>query len=373
MDKLEITAVETIPIRAKLDRTYQGSYYSMPARATIITRVHTADGIVGEAYNADSDHEQAEVVGIIRDELAPLVIGADALQVERCWELMQPPTYDQLRDRRLTQQAIASVDTAIWDAVGKALSQPLHRLWGGYRRTIPIIVIGGYYEVPGKPTIEEEVSAYSEAGFSGMKFKIGGRTPEEDAERLHRAFTSVRDGFRFVVDANQGYDLRQAIRFVDLVREFVQLEWFEEPCRWRNDHRDMANFRAMTGVPVGAGQSEISAGAMRDMMVANAIDVSNFDASWGGGPTEWRRVAAMAHTFSVRLGHHEEPQVAGHLLASQPHGTFVEVFNPSRDPVFWNMVVNRPAVIDGCITLPDAPGLGWQLDEDFIERFRVRD
>lgn len=373
MDKLEITAVETIAVLAKLDRTYQGSYYSMPSRATIITRVHTSDGIVGEAYNADSDLEQAEIVGIIRSELTPLIVGANALQVERCWELMQPPTYDQLRDRRLTQQAIAAVDTAIWDAVGKALGQPLHRLWGGYRDAMPIIVIGGYYEVPGKPTIEEEVSAYSEAGFAGMKFKIGGRTPEEDALRLHRAVEATRDGFRFVIDANQGYTLRQAVRLVDLVREFVDVEWFEEPCRWRNDHRDMATFRAITGVPVAAGQSEISAGAMRDMMERGSIDVSNFDASWGGGPTEWRRVAAMAHTYGVRLGHHEEPQVAGHLLASQPHSTFVEVFNPARDPVFWNMIVNRPSIGDGVIELPKGPGLGWVLDGDFIERYRVHD
>lgn len=373
VDVLEITSIETVPIKARLDRVYQGSFYSMPYRATIITRVHTADGIIGEAYNADSDEEQAEIVAIIGNELAPAVKGMNALQVERCWEVMQPSNFDQLRDRRLTQQAIACVDTAIWDAVGKAVGQPLHRLWGGYRETIPMIVIGGYYEVPGKPPIEEEVKGYSDAGFAGMKFKVGGKTPEEDAERLHRAVTTVRDGFKFVVDANQGYTLRDAIRFTQLVSEFVTIEWFEEPCRWRNDRLDMRDFRAITGVPVAAGQSEISAGPMRDMMVSGAIDVSNFDASWGGGPTEWRRVAAMAHTYSVKLGHHEEPHVASHLLASQPHGTFVEVFSQSRDPVFWNMITNRPELEEGKFPLSNAPGLGWQLDEDFIDKHRVRD
>jgi L-alanine-DL-glutamate epimerase-like enolase superfamily enzyme len=149
------------------------------------------------------------------------------------------------------------------------------------------------------------------------------------------------------------------------------LRWFEEPCRWHNDRRAMRDVRTMGGVAVCAGQSEFSAGGCRDLMVEGAIDVCNFDASWSGGPTEWRRVAGMALTFDVTMGHHEEPQVAGHLLASIPHGAYVECFHPDRDPIWWNLIANRPKLVDGELRLPDAPGLGWELDEDYIEHFRV--
>ena len=71
-------------------------------------------------------------------------------------------------------------------------------------------------------------------------------------------------------------------------------------------------------------------------MVEGAIDVCNFDAPWSGGPTEWRRVAGMALAFDVQMAHHEEPQIASHLLASIPHGTFAECFHPDRDPIWWN-------------------------------------
>ena len=74
---------------------------------------------------------------IIRDEIEPRLAGADAFSIERCWELARPATFDILRDRRLGLVACACVDTAIWDAIGKALGQPLWRLWGGYRRAIP--------------------------------------------------------------------------------------------------------------------------------------------------------------------------------------------------------------------------------------------
>jgi L-alanine-DL-glutamate epimerase-like enolase superfamily enzyme len=106
-------------------------------------------------------------------------------------------------------------------------------------------------------------------------------------------------------------------------------------------------------------------------MVDGAIDVCNFDASWSGGPTEWRRVAAMARVFDVSMAHHEEPQVAAHLLASIPHGTFLEIFHPDRDPIWWNLVANRPQLVDGMVELSEAPGLGWELDLDYLAAHRV--
>jgi L-alanine-DL-glutamate epimerase-like enolase superfamily enzyme len=82
-------------------------------------------------------------------------------------------------------------------------------------------------------------------------------------------------------------------------------------------------------------------------------------------------MAAAARIYSVQLGHHEEPQVALHLLASQPHGTYVEVFHPNRDPIWWNLIANRPQVEDGAFAAPDGPGLGWELDQEFIEHHRI--
>jgi D-galactarolactone cycloisomerase len=368
--KLTIRSIETIPVRVTLAKLYQGSHYQMPRRCTIITRVTTEEGIVGECYNADADEEQSTIMRIIHDELVPRLIGRDAISVEACWEVMREITFDQLRDRRFAMQAIGCVDSAIWDAVGKALGMPLHRLWGGFRDKLPTIGIGGYYtEDPG--SIEEEVGFFSDGGFVGMKFKIGKASPEEDTERLRRAVKCARPGFRFLVDANQAWTVEQAVEFVNRSSEFVELRWFEEPCQWPDDRRAMNAVRFKTGVPIAAGQMEITRSGMRDLMVDGAIDVSNFDASWGGGPTEWRRVAQMALSFGVEMAHHEEAQIASHLLASIPHGTYVEAFHPVRDPIFWQMVANRPELEDGMFTLPDGPGFGWELDGDFVQKYRA--
>ena len=169
---------------------------------------------------------------------------------------------------------------------------------------------------------------------------------------------------------NQGYSVPEALELCRRV-ESLDIEWFEEPVGWQNDARAMRDVRMRGGVPICAGQSELSAAGCRDLMELGAIDICNFDASWSGGPTVWLRMAAVAQTYDVRVGHHEEPQVSAHLVASQPHGTFAECFHPDRDPFWWNLVANRPDLDGGELVLSDKPGLGWILDPDYIERFRV--
>jgi len=368
---IRIEAIETIPLSVPLQRLYRGSYYMMRNRCTIITRIRTSEGVIGEAYNADTDEEQAEILAIINKEIAPLLIGQDVMAVERCWASMLRVTFDQLRDRRLPMQAMACVDSAIWDAVGKYSNQPLWRLWGGYRDAIPMIGIGGYYG-SSEADLEKELEFFKgEQGMVGMKFKIGGKAPEEDAARLRQARAIVGEDFVFVVDANQGYSVAEALAFLAVLDGDVPLRWFEEPTRWHADWRGLKAVRLRGNVNVAAGQSEISRVGMRELFVNDAIDVSNFDASWGGGPTEWRRIAALASAFDVELGHHEEAQVASHLLCSVPHGTFVESFSPRRDPIFWNLLANRPSLVDGRFPLSDTPGFGWELDEGFIKTYRV--
>ena len=364
---LPIVRIETTAIRVPLARAYQGSHYRMTHRSTVIVRV-IVDGLVGEAYAGDEDSSLFEIERIINQEIAPALVGQDALSVERCWEVARPVTFDILRDRRLGLVASACLDLAIWDLVGKALGQPLWRLWGGYCNRRPMIGIGGYYSADAD--VAAEVVELREMGLAGLKLKVGGRSAAQDAERFRQAREAAGPDFLIAADANQGWTPQEAVRFARLVED-LDLLWLEEPCRWHNDRNAMRDVRYQSGARVCAGQSEFSAGGCRDLMVAGAIDVCNFDSSWSGGPTEWRRVAAIAHSFDVMMTHHEEPQVASHLLASIPHGGYVECFHPDRDPIWWGLIANRPQLRDGMLELSEAPGLGWELDADYIDRYRV--
>lgn len=366
---MRIHSIETIPLRVPLPRTFKGSYYQMSSRCTIVTRLRTDEGIVGECYNGDEDDTQVAILRIIEEELAPRVIGRDVFNVEGCWEAMLPATYNILRDRSLAMKAIACVDSAIWDAIGKAVDMPLYRLWGGYRDALPLIAIGGYYGAS-PAELGAEMEFYRRLGLAGCKFKVGGAPVEEDVQRVRAAREAAGSDFILMVDANQGYTRDEAIRFCRLTAD-LNLRWFEEPCRWYDDRRAMRDVRFIGGLPVAAGQSEVARNGVRDLMIEGAIDVCNFDASWSGGPTEWRRVAGMAAAFGVQMGHHEEPQISAHLLAAIPHGTYVECFHPDRDPLFWQLIANRPEPKNGLYAVPKGAGFGLELDADFVERYRV--
>ena len=364
-----IERLEVVPIVVPLAHEFRGSYYRMTHRATVIVRVHTSTGVVGEAYVGDEVDTLGQIVRVLTQEIQPVVVGQDARRHARLWQLAYPVTKDILRDRRIGLVALAGLDTAIWDLIGKTLGVPLHRLWGGASESVPMIAIGGYYDSP-IGSIDEEIGEYRAMGLAGVKFKVGGRNPLVDAERVSRARSVAGDDFVIAVDANQGYSVRDALTFCAATRD-LNLRWFEEPVGWANDRRELATVRRQGGVPVAAGQSELSTTGCRELMEAESIDVCNFDASWSGGPTAWLRTAAIAHSFGVEMGHHEEPQVSLHLIGSQTHGTYSECFHPVRDPFWWNLIANRPELRNGRVDLPTGPGLGWELDVDYIEHHRV--
>ncbi len=214
------------------------------------------------------------------------------------------------------------------------------------------------------------MESYREAGLSGCKFKVGGLTPEEDAQRVAAARRGGGDAFTIAVDANMAWSAQEAIHFARLIEQY-NISWFEEPCHWNDDMRSMSEVRRKSSIPVTAGQSEISSFGVHRLLTAGAVDVVNLDASECGGPTDWRRAAALCYAFGVRLAHHEEPQVAMQLLSGVPHAICVECFgNPERDPVWHRLVANRPAIKNGLITVPTGPGFGIELDWDMVKRYR---
>ena len=375
---LKIESIETIPIRVPLPFTYKGSYYKMRNRCTIITRVRTSEGIVGEAYNADEDEPlQSEILAILHDELVPRVVGLDAFGTERVWEAMLPATFDQLRPRWYAMQAMACIDTAVWDAVGKALGQPLWRLWGGYRDRIPMIGIGGYYipddESAKGQEIEREIDFFQhEHGMVGMKFKIGAEPPVVDAARLARARRHAGDDFLFVVDANQGYTVPEALAFLAAVRaEGIKIRWFEEPTRWHADFRGPAR-RALArqrrrGRRAERDQPRRDArddGRRRDRRLQLRRVVGRRPHRMAADRRAGRLVRRPARPSRGGPGRGPPARLAAprHLRRGLLAGPRPDLLADDREP---------PALVDGQFPLPDRPGLGWVLDEAFIEKHRV--
>ncbi|MBZ0297810.1 MAG: mandelate racemase/muconate lactonizing enzyme family protein, partial [Anaerolineae bacterium] len=238
---MKITKIEAIPLKRKLEQYFEGGTYRIVNRDTIVTRVYTDEGYVGEVFGGDEDGAQEQIIYVIRDVFAPLLTGEDPQNVERLWAKMFAQKVDlgnrsihilDLHNHAMFMQAIAAVDNALWDLLGKIHNLPVYRLLGGYRDRVPVIAIGGYYEAEkGQNDLNAEMLHYKELDMAGVKFKVGRRSVREDIERVTEVRKLVGDDFIIVCDANQAWTPKEAIEFCRLA-EGLNLGWIEEPVRW---------------------------------------------------------------------------------------------------------------------------------------------
>ena len=377
MDK--IRTIQVIPLIRRLDRVFSGSTYQIVSRNTIYARIETEGGIVGEAFGGDEDIHQEKVVQVANDSLAPGLIGAEIWPVEPLWRKMFSTPDLPLHNRgihtldminhAILMQAIAIIDLAIWDAVGKSFGQPLWQLLGGFRSRVPVVGIGGYYKPGAMEELGGEIQLCIDLGLAGIKLKVGKASVDEDIRRVEYIRKHFAETFVVACDANQAWTYEQALRFARGVAD-LNLEWLEEPVVWYDQLEGLKRLRSSTAIPLVAGQGEISKWGCRDLILGGCVDTLNVDATIAAGITEWMRIASFAETMDVNMGHHEEPQVALHLLGGIPNSTYVEIFHQrERDPMWYELVADLPRIADGFMYPNDAPGLGWHYNAEIIDRY----
>jgi L-alanine-DL-glutamate epimerase-like enolase superfamily enzyme len=210
-------------------------------------------------------------------------------------------------------------------------------------------------------------------GCIGIKMKVGRATLDVDLARVRAARKAGGPEFVVTVDANQGWDPLDAVKFcVAMERADLDVRWMEEPIKWYDQTDGLKFLASKTRIPINVGQGEISGRACRDLITKGDVSILNLDCTLCGGVTEWQRVADMAKMMNVEMAHHEEPQVAIHLIAANPHGLFVEIFaNRLRDPLLWELPDGFPEIKNGYMTVPQEPGYGIRLNPDVIERYRI--
>jgi D-arabinonate dehydratase len=382
---MKIEGIDVIALDMKLEKTFKGGTYEVKSRPTIVTRVHLENGTVGETYGGDEFHTQRQIIEVIQEHLTPLVVGRDVRDSVAIWEAMFSAPIDlgnrglhqlDMHPRGILAQAIGAVDNALWDARGKFFRTPLHRLLGGCRDKVPVIAIGGYAAATGEDPIEavrKEVEQIMSREVYGMKLKVGRAGIDVDIERVRAAREAGGADFVIAVDANQRWTPAEAVRFcIGLERADLGVRWMEEPVVWYEQTDGLRLLQEKTRIPITAGQGEISGQGCRDLVTKGAVNILNADCTLCGGITEWNRVADMARLMGVEMAHHEEPQVAIHLMAAHPHATYVEVFlNRARDPLLWTLPVGFPVIHDGFMDVPQSGGVGVVLNSKVIEQNRV--
>ena len=368
---VRVTNIETRQVESGFPLTFSDGTYQLTKRSSVLCRISTDEGVTGEVCVGNEDSYSARFFELIHGPFREILVGRDPLMIEEHWEKMiahatKAPEPDAVI------KAISTVDVTLWDLKGKVCGLPVYKLIGGRTDRVPIIGIGGYYETcSDEQGIRDEITFYKDIGLAGIKFKVGRFDVQEDVERVRVARDAAGDDFAIVVDSNLAWVPAEAVRFAMQIRDCNPC-WLEEPVHWRNIPRGLREVRQKSGVPVGAGQSELSVFGCYELLAREAVDVINVTANRGGGITAWLKIAGAAALADVTMGHVAEPHIAMHLMAGISNPTFVECYPDVRRDPFWDeLYENRPAIVDGYITLPDRPGHGLTFNRHAVERFAL--
>lgn len=383
---MRITKLETYFLSCPLPQPVRTSTSTISQVSEVIVKLSTDTGIVGigEAHGPFLFRQTAEGLKTVSDiiqQISPLVVGEDPFNVERIWQSLFALTYTSIRgipclarQQRPLITALSGIDIAIWDLMGKAIGRPVYALLGGaLHDRLPAYVTGFYYKDGERPDdLVREASFYLEQGYRTMKVKVGGDTPEADAERVRLIRDTVGDDVALMLDANQGWDLPTAIRAARLCEPY-NIFWLEDPMPWYDERFSLQRLKAATNIPIAAGETEYTPHGLRTMVTEGLVDYLIIDSTWAGGLSTWRKAAVLADLYQIPMAAHHDPQIHVHALASSRTGFILESFaDPNRDPLWFELFHQRPQIVDGFMALPEAPGLGLELRDDTLEKYGVK-
>ena len=282
-----IERIEAVWLRCPIEPESQATsdFGAMETFSTVIVRITSRSGVVGHGETKAAGGSVSlnyALTALIERELGPLLIGKNAFDIAGNWEALyngirsgyaraKGRAFPSLGRRGLTLCAIAGIDIALWDLVGRAVGLPASQLMGGrIRHSIPLYASGGWAPLP---KIGDEVRRYVDSGFKAIKMRVGSKDGPVDASaaRVVAARNAIGPSLELMVDAHGTFNVPEAKRFARLVQD-ANLRWFEEPVTGE-DKEGLAEIRRSTDIPIAAGENEFTRFDFREYAERRALDV----------------------------------------------------------------------------------------------------
>ncbi|MCX6858509.1 MAG: hypothetical protein NTV80_26865 [Verrucomicrobia bacterium] len=348
---MKIASIRVIEFTDVADAQHRSQYVEVVSETGLI-------GLGGPLY--------AEQGYIIAKDLAPVLIGRDAMAGEALWDLMK------LSDRHsragFYMMAISAVDIALWDLRGQHLGRPVYELLGGpVREKIPVYAsMLGFDTQP--DAARKTAREFYDRGFKAQKWflKAG---PQADSQSFQKNITLLRTlreelgaDAELMVDCMWGWDAPYAVKFAKVVKD-LDLKWIEEPVRSENlDGYEI--LKRDGGVPVAGGEHLYSRWEVKQYLDRKLLDYVQADPEWCGGITELVKICTLCEVHAVPViphGHHIWASL--HVVASQPERVapmceFLFHWMPEKQ-YFQDSTITPE---NGFITLPKKPGIGFAID-----------
>jgi L-alanine-DL-glutamate epimerase-like enolase superfamily enzyme len=374
---MKITSISAVPLSFRLPegKTVTMGVGSTVKRDAIIVRVETSEGITGYG-EAHPGRSPGAVTSLIRNTLAPMLVGMEATDVVGAWQRVHRM---QLSSHGLgagAALALSGIDMALWDIRGKAANMPLYELLGGTRRRIPAYAGGIALGYQPKESLAEEAREYVGRGYKALKLRLGDTVRDDIARAVH-VREALGDRVDILTDANTAYTMADVRRVLPVLAD-IGAGWLEEPfaCNDFASYREAAKITPL--VPIAAGENHYTRFEFAQLLEAGAVKVWQPDLSKCGGITEGLRIAAIASAWRIPINAHSSATGLNHaatlhfLAATENAGYFeacVSKFNPFRDMFGASFELG----VDGCVEPPSGPGIGVEVDESIFDKYPLID
>ena len=343
-----------------------------PSRNWIFVKVQTDAGLTGLG-EATTEYQEQAVVAMIDQHFAPLLVGQDPTRVTFLWQQMRRLFW--WRGGVVATSAASGIEQALWDITGKAYGQPVYNLMGGAVRDRVRLYARGDL---GLSSMAEEARVAVEEGFNGFKFGPGQYVvPYDDEKQVDVALADcgdVRDAVGpdcdLMIDCGGIFSQQAAHRLIDGLRH-IRMLFVEEPVNADTLRGLIALRQAFPDIRIAAGERIMTRWGFREWLEQGAVDVIQADISHCGGIGELLRIANYAELYNVQMAPHNPygpVALAANLHACASMPNFMVLEHCRLRPWFADVQTYGPTVRDGSVELTDEPGLGVELNWDFVEK-----
>jgi len=392
---MRIKDVDVIQLFAPLgENSYPVGVREVHGVGSLIIQIYTDEGItgIGEAgellYVKVPENLKKATPEIVPSNPAFLkffieyisknyLIGENPLNLEKLYWKICVNLYETVNRRVLGDtliEALSGIEIALWDIRGKSYGRPVCELLGGViRENVEAYASAGLHKDP--EMLAEEVKNVRKLGFKGYKMRVHGNILK-DLERVKIVRENLDEEYKLMVDvgtALYAWRAEDTIRFSKEI-EKLNIFWLEDPVK-RFDISGLKKVRESSNIPIAMGEQYYLLEDFKELLAGNLIDYAQPDAVRCGGISECKRIADIANSYSIKyVPHCWESAVAEvanlHIVAASYNGIMIE-YPTIYNPLLTDLLKQEIVVKNGFIQVPKSPGLGIELNEKILDRYRV--
>ena len=371
---MEISDVETLVVRLPTGKIFRGRAGEIsPDR--MIVKVHTDEGLIGlgsiDIAPIEFGYDAAVLEHNIHTHMKPVIVGLDPFSMEEIHRKI-----NEVIEYRVSPYLIygerSGIDLALYDLMGKSVGLPVNKLLGG--AVTDKVAVAHVLGIDTPERTGEEAERYAALGYFDFKMKVG-LDPATDLDRVRAVRRAIGDDRGLRLDVNSGWSVNEALRNLKKMEKY-DIELVEDPIHYR-DFEGMAYLRSRLEIPLMIDMGVFSPRDLFQVMKYDATDIVNIKILRSGGLHTARKVLAVAESGDLDCMLGGELEIGMGTAAGLHFASTSEAFKYPADLLGFmyykdDVIKERFEFKDGYVSIPSGPGLGVTLDEEKVEKYRVR-